>query len=452
MKLQKQAIVIVGANRNGYYIGPTLYGRGYQCIHVAFGKPTSADTSCPEWCTRELRIISNDDAAICDLVEQLKQYSIKAVIAAGDSGVIAANKLAQHFNVPRNPGGSSKLHRHKFHMVDALRLNGVPCPAQFCSRSLDEILTWYRTSGFSRVVLKPSLGGYSDGVGICECEADIADVFRRNIGRVNVVGEIKDEYVIQEYLEGRHFVVNSVSVEGRHFISDVWQDVNHYEDTWLIDEYSDLVSRSAPEFSVLTAYVRDVLDALQIGNGAAHTEVMLTLNGPRLIETGARLAGGIDFSLVEECNGYSQVSVLADSLVAPHLFVDRIKLDEAAPSRFARFIYMTSNLSGRLAKHLQLDTFLEIPSLMSIKLTIAPDGQIKETKYALGHPGYATLVADSPEAIERDYARFRRIEKSFFAAATRNDACDERRSQLRESTMPNSYHSDSCQLHMEHSS
>ncbi|CAD6531879.1 Dapdiamide A synthase [Paraburkholderia metrosideri] len=452
MKLQRQAVVIVGADRKGYYIGPTLHGRGYQCIHVAFGKPAGDEAGCPEWCTRELRILSNDDTAICDLVDQLKHYSIKAVIAAGDSGVIAANKLAQFFNVRRNPAGSSQLHRHKFHMVDALRLNGVPCAAQFCSRSLDEIRAWYRTSGFARVVLKPSLGGYSDGVGICENEADIADVFTRNIDRVNVVGEIKDEYVIQEYLEGRHFVINTVSVEGQHFVTDIWQDVNHYEDTWLIDEYSDLMSRSAPEFSVLTAYVYDVLDALQIRNGAAHTEVMLTLSGPRLIETGARLAGGIDFSLVEECYGYSQVSVLADSLVAPHLFLDRSKLYEAAPCRFARFIYMSSNLSGRLAKHLPLDMFLEIPSLMSIKLTIAPDGQLNETKYALGHPGYATLVADSAETLERDYARFRLIEEAFFAAVTLNDSRDERPPQWMELDTANSYRPDSRRLQMECSS
>jgi hypothetical protein len=274
--------------------------------------------------------------------------------------------------------------------------------------------------------MKPSLGGYSDGVGICESEADIADVFRRNIDQLNVVGEIKDESVIQEYLEGSPFVVNTVSVEGRHFVTDVWHDVNHYEDTWLIDEYSDFASRNAPEFSVLTAYVGNVLDALQIQNGPAHTEVMLTRNGARLIETGARLAGGIDFSAVEECHGYSQVSVLADSLIAPHLFVDRIKLCEAAPTRFARFIYMSSNLSGPLGKHLDLERFLEIPSLMSIKLTVAPHGQLKETKYALGHPGYAMLLADSHEALDRDYASFRLIEKSFFADAIRNDANDPR--------------------------
>ncbi|MDR7006211.1 ATP-grasp domain-containing protein [Paraburkholderia strydomiana] len=418
MKLQRQAIVIVGADRKGYYIGPALQGRGYQCIHVACGEPASADSDCPGWCTHEYRLRTNDDAAIAAVVRELKQYSIKAIVAAGDGGVIAANALAQHFDVPRNPAGSSLLHRHKYHMVDALRRKDVPCAAQFYSRSLDALKAWYRGCGFRRVVMKPSLGGYSDGVGVCENEAQITDVFERNINRINVVGEIKDEYVIQECLEGRHYVINTVSVDGAHFVTDIWHDVNHHEETYLVDEYSDLLSRDAPEFADLTAYAFDVLDALQIGNGPAHTEVMLTSNGPRLIETGARLAGGIDFAVVEECNGFSQISMLADSIVAPHLFSRKAALCELAPQRFARFIYMSSDVSGQLNGSLDLERFLVVPSLMSIKLAIAPRGLLRQTRYALGHPGYAMLLADSQAVLERDYAMFRDIERSFFTEAT----------------------------------
>ncbi|WP_109477068.1 ATP-grasp domain-containing protein [Paraburkholderia sp. C35] len=416
MKLQRQVIVIVGADRKGFYIGPTLHGRGYQCVHVTMGEPKGTDTSFQAWCSHEYRLKSHDDAAIRELAAELKRYRVKAIVAAGDSGVIPANKLAQFFDVPRNPAGSAQLHRHKYHMVDALRINGVPCAAQSHSSNLDDILAWYNTSGFTRVVMKPALGAFCDGVGICENEAQISAVFERNIGRVNVVGEIKDEYVIQEYLEGRHFVVNTVSVEGKHVVTDIWHEVNHYEGTQLIDEYSDSVRRDAPEFSVLTAYVHDVLDALQIRNGPAHHEVMLTQNGPRLIETGARLAGGIDYSVVEECNGYSQVSVLADSLVAPQTFPRRNVLQDSAPARFARFIYMFSPAAGTVIEQPDLSPFMTVPGLMSIKLTFEQGTRLEATGDTFGHPGYAMLLASSQEELERDYACFRAIERSFFRA------------------------------------
>jgi hypothetical protein len=191
--------------------------------------------------------------------------------------------------------------------------------------------------------------------------------------------------------------------------------VNYHEDTFLIDEYADSVSRTAPQFSTVSRYVEKVLDALQIQNGPAHSEVMLTAYGPRLIETQARLAGGIDFAVVEECNGYSQVSVLADSLIAPHLFASRAELCSAAPSRFARFVYMSADVSGQIKSAIDVDGFFKIASLMSIKLTIQAGGNLEKTKYSLGHPGYAMFLADSQEALCRDYVRFRQLERQFFA-------------------------------------
>ncbi|MCX4140714.1 ATP-grasp domain-containing protein [Paraburkholderia sp. SEWSISQ10-3 4] len=414
MKQQRQAVVIVGADSKGYYIAPTLQGRGYQCIHVDVGDLSRKKPGNSSCFTTEFRLPSDDDWAITDLVAKLNRYSVKAVLAAGDTGVVAANKIAQCFDVPRNPAGSWRFHRHKYHMIEALRHEGVACSEQFVSNRIDGLLSWYRSNDFTRVVMKPSLGGYSDGVGICENEREIVSVFEKNINKINCTGKVNDEYVIQEFLEGRHYVVNTVSVEGTHFVTDVWLDVNHHENTFLIDEYSDSVSRQSPEFATVSSYVGEVLDALQIRNGPAHSEVMLTADGPRLIETGARLAGGLDFSIVEECHGYSQISVLADSLIAPHLFSSRTALYSDAPSRFARFVYMSADVSGRIRSEIGLNGFFEIPSLMSIKLAIQAGGNLERTQYSLGHPGYAMFLADSREELCRDYARFRGLERRFF--------------------------------------
>jgi hypothetical protein len=106
MKQQRQAVVIVGADSKGYYIAPTLQGRGYQCIHVDVGDLSRKKPGNSSCFTTEFRLPSDDDWAITDLVAKLDRYSVKAVLAAGDTGVVAANKIAQCFDVPRNPAGS----------------------------------------------------------------------------------------------------------------------------------------------------------------------------------------------------------------------------------------------------------------------------------------------------------------------------------------------------------
>lgn len=54
---------------------------------------------------------------------------------------------------------------------------------------------------------------------------------------------------------------------------------------------STLVDPEDPVVDVLFSYVCQVLDATGVRNGPAHVEVMITDDGPRLIEIGARLAG-----------------------------------------------------------------------------------------------------------------------------------------------------------------
>jgi hypothetical protein len=50
-----------------------------------------------------------------------------------------------------------------------------------------------------------------------------------------------------------------------------------------------------------------VLDALGVRNGCAHTEIMLTPRGPRLIESGARPVGGGHQLICEIATGDNQI-------------------------------------------------------------------------------------------------------------------------------------------------
>src|SRR5262249_15389816 len=62
-----------------------------------------------------------------------------------------------------------------------------------------------------------------------------------------------------------------------------------------------------------SGYVRDVLTALGIRYGPAHTEVMLTAAGPCLIETGARLNGADAPELCRDCTGQDQVALTVEA-------------------------------------------------------------------------------------------------------------------------------------------
>ena len=81
-------------------------------------------------------------------------------------------------------------------------------------------------------------------------------------------------------------------------------------------------------------YVRDVLDALGVRNGPSHGEVIITEDGPCLVEMNCRAHGGDGNwqSLCRElCGGYTQVNATVDS----YLDVDRFHaLPNKPPSPF----------------------------------------------------------------------------------------------------------------------
>jgi hypothetical protein len=412
MKRQKQVIVIVSGYFNSRYLGPAFLGRGYQCFHV---RTPIDDVDCEKPSCTFTQTFDVVEDGIENIVKALKQYHIRAVVNGVEWAVMFGDKLASHFDVPKNNADSSLLRRHKFLMIDALKQAGIPCPIQFVSPDLEEILAWYQQCGHKKVVMKPTLSAFSDGVGICENNEEISQVFKANIHKKNLHGYINNEYVIQEFLVGKHYWVNTVCVNGNTFVTDIWHDINHHEGIYLIDEYMVPVSREEDVFKVLEAYIIRVLDALEIVHGPAHSEVMITDEGPKLIETGARLPGLLDFSLIEECYGFSQLSVTVDSILDPDLFVARTDLyKKNKPKQFLRLIYMYSELEGLITKEVVLDSFLKIPSLYSIQSSLTEGSKLQKTKYSLGHPGYAMLMSNNPEDLVRDYAAFRHMEKIFY--------------------------------------
>ncbi|WP_155256600.1 hypothetical protein [Salinispora pacifica] len=62
----------------------------------------------------------------------------------------------------------------------------------------------------------------------------------------------------------------------------------------------------------MLAYVAEVLDALGIRQGPAHTELLVTGDGPRLLDTGARLSGLANPVAVGLATGADQVGLTID--------------------------------------------------------------------------------------------------------------------------------------------
>ena len=156
----------------------------------------------------------------------------------------------------------------------------------------------------------------------CPDEASLLEKCREVFAGRDIFGYRNTEILLQEFLRGTEYIVNTASCRGRHAVTDIWR----YDKIPLGDlgnpyNYAALVMQPTEIEKPIVDYVMAVLDALGFEYGPSHTEIMLTAQGPRLIETGARPMGGF-FPPAElrDSLGHEIVDIALDTLLAPEAF------------------------------------------------------------------------------------------------------------------------------------
>ncbi|KAF4696882.1 hypothetical protein FOZ60_014643 [Perkinsus olseni] len=229
--------------------------------------------------------------------------------------------------------------------------------------SADQALEWKRPSRDSPLVVKPANSGGCDGVCVCVTDEDLRDAFDDNMYRVNAERLTNEKMVVQEYLGALQeqppvraglrrkrskpgdgcedpdssssgapaeatessrpcfeFIVNTVSVDGHHLLSDIWRGTPKAKlgSTECLYDIQESVPWSECPREVVD-YAFAVLDATGVRNGAAHTEIMLRGDDVCLIEVNARVAGEVRGDLLRRATPQQQsFDQLYWLLLSPH--------------------------------------------------------------------------------------------------------------------------------------
>ena len=138
---------------------------------------------------------------------------------------------------------------------------------------------------------------------------------------VTIYGERNSAALVQTFLSGTEYVVDMVSLDGARYLCGVWRYVKRLLPSGrnIYDE-DVLVPPESPVVSDLAAYIDGALTALGVRHGPTHAEVIVTPDGPTLVEVGARLAGNMSPSFHDRCLGANQATVTALSILDPGRF------------------------------------------------------------------------------------------------------------------------------------
>ncbi|NWB99005.1 ATP-grasp domain-containing protein [Pseudomonas gingeri] len=404
-------LILVDAYSTGAMLAQAL-AEQRPLLHVSSRSdmPPAFAASCPLALFRENYNLHEEGLEV--LLEKLAAQQPAAVLTGSEFGVELADLLAARLGLPGNDPEYSAARRDKSLMAEQVASAGLPVAAQLRTASSTEALTWFRARGGMPVVVKPLDSAGSDNVFICTHEAQLHAAIDCILGSTNLMMRSNLAMLLQEYLEGDEYVINSVSHNGEHWITDVWKCTKALTpDGRKIYDREDLLPAEAPELDTLVRYVEGVLDALSISHGPAHTEVILTAQGPRLLETGARLSGLANPSALQAATGNDQITLTCTSYLEPQKLASlpkryRLLQHARGMNLIARHrgAFMHTEIRQRLAA---------LPSFHSARLRLAEGCERTPTIDLNSSPGAVFLIHPSADRINQDHQAWREWEKDW---------------------------------------
>jgi biotin carboxylase len=130
-----------------------------------------------------------------------------------------------------------------------------------------------------------------------------------------------DRLLVERYMSGQFIGVDTFTSEGQHRVLGVHEKLMYAPPSFAMRGSTFIPNTAAsPVAPEVEHYVSALLDAVGYDCGATHIEIMLTAEGPRLIEINPRLVGAKMPRLVSHTLGRS---VHAD-LIAVHLGLEPV--------------------------------------------------------------------------------------------------------------------------------
>lgn len=404
----RPVVVIVDAYHSSVQLVEELQRRNAACVHVKTGE-TPATTMFPP-------LPHDAFVEIIDLEEdfelalaRLHRFSPVCVLPGSERGVEVSDRLSSQLDLPGNGLEKSAARRNKHLMADAVMKSGLRTVRQCRCSSAEEAVGWARREDLSRTVVKPLHGAGTDSVFICSSEDELKMRASSVLGSTHHLGLQNEHILVQEFIEGREYIVNTVSCDGVHRVTGVWLYHKHQvPGVTAIYDWDQLVDPDDPIIPGLTHYALGVLDALDVRFGPAHTEIMIDDAGPVLIECGVRLDGLEYVPLARKCMGMSQTEITCDAVLDREAFM-------SAARTYTRLMHATNVLmitprATTIRSTAKLADIRALPSFVHLFLRLGLGEDLPFTVDYQSSPGVIFLAHERADQISEDYGRIRQIE------------------------------------------
>ncbi|WP_237296759.1 ATP-grasp domain-containing protein [Streptomyces sp. 3211] len=345
-----------------------------------------------------------DDPAPGTVISAAKAIHVErafgVALSVSDAYVEAAAVINESLGLPGNGPGVPRAVNDKARMREILRDSAAGAVVAARVSTADEVKKFASETGYP-FILKPVDGSGSFGVTLISDADGLGDAIARTVGATAVAPE--NTWIAEEYLRGPEFSVETFSADGTHHllaVTEKFKGPNFVEIGHLVP-----ARVSADIVRSMTAEVNRCLDAVGLTEGPAHTEIVLTDKGPRIVETHCRPGGDGIVELVRLAVGLDVQRITFDWLAGRPLNLDRASEPQSAATWFL------TPRAGTVSSVSGLDEALSAEGVTEAHVTVAPGAVISELRSSSDRAGAAIATGKTPdEALRRAREAAGRIE------------------------------------------
>ncbi|MFD8721106.1 ATP-grasp domain-containing protein [Streptomyces sp. NPDC059629] len=308
--------------------------------------------------------------------------------------------IGQALGLPTPAADTYELVADKLRMRQRLAERGVDGTPARVVRDAEEIRAFAEEAGYP-LICKPLRGVGSEGVARIDAPSDID---RALAWAAEGAAEMDSpEILVEQFLTGAEFSVESISEGGRHVVACITQKISEREH--FVEVGHVLPAPVGAEVAKrIEATVTAALDALEITSGVTHTEVIVTAGSVHIIETHLRPAGDEIPYMLARVSGIDLIDAVArQSLGLPALAEIEKKVDARTDTaQYAAIWYACPDAVGDVLAVDGVDEARSMPGVCEVGVLRGVGKKLRGVTGSFARAGHAWAVGATPqEALDR---------------------------------------------------
>ena len=254
------------------------------------------------------------------ILEICRKNKIDGICSIGsDLAVLTVNYVAKELKLVGNTLSSTLLSTNKYEMRKKLNSDGLPCPKFLLLENFEKEFIENQDISFP-IIIKPTDRSGSRGVFKVKNKDEIYEACLRARNE-----SFNQKILIEEYIEGNEYSIESISVKGEHRILQITKKFTTGSPNFIETGHIQPAILDEKIKKDIENIIKKALDSLEIKNGASHSEIKILNNEIKIIEIGARMGGDfIGSDLVEISTGIDYLKLVLEIALGKKVDLSKI--------------------------------------------------------------------------------------------------------------------------------